>query len=339
MVVAVAADFRGKSVLVTGGTGFIGQHLVSSLLDRGANVTVLSRHGLNTPGAEKQRFNVANGDLTQPVTLAGICRGVNIVFHLAGHSHAMDQADDKNEDVNQRVTVNGTRALVELSLREGVGRFVFFSSVKAMGEGGDACLDETAESKPVTSYGRARLAAEMLVLEAVRRGMAATVLRLPMVYGPHCKGNLPRMIRSVASGRFPPLPDTGNKRSMVDVRDVVQAAILTATNPTAVGRTYIVTDGQVYTTRRIYEWICAVLGRSVPNWVIPLVLLRFAARTGDAIGRMSKWRFILDTDALEKLLGSAWYSSEKLSRELGYKPAYNLKDSLPEMVAEYRKSR
>ena len=335
----MTADLRGKNVLVTGGTGFIGQHLVNCLLDKGANVTVLSRHGLITPGTGKVRFNVVNGDLTQPATLAGVCRGVNIVFHLAGHSHALDQADDKNEDVNQRVTVNGTRALVELSLREDVERFIFFSSVKAMGEGGDTCLDETVESKPVTSYGSAKLAAETLVLEAVRRGMASTVLRLPMVYGPHCKGNLPRMIQGVACGRFPPLPDTGNKRSMVDVRDVVQAAMLAATYPSAVGKTYIVTDGQAYTTRRIYEWICVALARPVPRWVIPLVLLRFAAHIGDTIGRLSRRRFILDTDALDKLLGSAWYSSEKISRELGYKPAYMLKDSLPEMVAEFGKNR
>lgn len=339
MVVVVAADLRGKTVLVTGGTGFIGQHLVNFLLDKGANVTILSRHGLTTPGTEKQRFNVVNGDLTQPATLVGICRGVNIVFHLAGHSHALDQIDDKNEDVNQRVTVNGTRALVDLSLREGVERFIFFSSVKAMGEGGDTCFDETAERKPVTSYGRAKLEAEKLVLEADQRRMSSTVLRLTMVYGPHCKGNLPRMIQAVACNRFPPLPDTGNKRSMVDVRDVVQAAMLAATNPSAAGKVYIVTDAQTYSTRQIYEWICAALQRPVPRWTIPLSLLRFTARVGDRIGRLSGRRFALDTDSLDKLLGSAWYSSEKISRELGYKPAYTLKDSLPAMVAEYAKNR
>ena len=338
MAVVVGTDLRGKNILVTGGTGFIGQHLVNFLSDKGANVTVLSRHELITPGTEKMKFNVVNGDLTQPASLAGICRGVNIIFHLAGHSHALDQADDKNEDINQRVTVNGTRALVELSLREGIERFIFFSSVKAMGEGGDTCLDETAESKPVTSYGRAKLVAEMLVLEAVRRGMASTVLRLPMVYGPHCKGNLPRMIQGVACGRFPPLPDTGNKRSMVDVRDVVQAAILAATNSVATGKMYIVTDGQAYSTGQIYVWIRAALGRPIPRWVIPLSVLRFAAHIGDTIGHLCRRRFILDTDALDKLLGSAWYSSEKISRELGYKPAYTLKDSLPEMVTEYAKN-
>jgi len=161
---------------------------------------------------------------------------------------------------------------------------------------------------------------------------------LPMVYGPGCKGNLPRMIQAVARGRFPPLPETGNKRSMVDVRDVVQAALLAATNPVAADKIYIVTDGQVYSTRQIYEWTCDALQRLVPRWVMPFSLLRMVARVGTAIQSVTGRRFLLDTDALDKLTGSAWYSSEKISRELNYRPAYTLKDSLPEMVAELRRN-
>ena len=333
----MATDLSDANVLVTGGTGFIGQHLVNALLKKGAKVTVLSHHALTLGGTGKPTFNTVAGDLEHPATMEGICRGMNIVFHLAGHAHALDYPDGKGEDINQRVTVKGTRALVEQSLKGGVERFVFFSSVKAMGEGGETCLDETAECRPVTSYGKAKCEAEKLVLEAGRRGLSSTVLRLPMVYGHGCKGNLPRMIQAVSRGRFPTLPETGNKRSMVDVRDVVQAALLTATNPIAAGKVYIITDGQTYSTRQIYEWICAALQRSVPRREIPLTLLRLAARIGDMISRLSGRRFVLDTDALCKLLGSAWYSSEKISRELNYRPTHTLRSSLPEMVVKFRK--
>lgn len=331
----MSGDLHRKSVLVTGGTGFIGRHLVSALLKQGADVTVLSRHA---PPDSGLGYKVISGDLTRRASIAGICQGMDIVFHLGGYAHAVDQPDGKSEKTNWQVTVEGTRVLVEQSLKAGVSRFVFFSSVKAMGEGGETCLDETAECQPVTSYGKAKREAEKLVLELARRGLSSTVFRLPMVYGPGCKGNLPRMIHAVARGRFPPLPETGNKRSMVDVRDVVQAALLAAANPTAAGQVYIVTDGQAYSTRQIYVWICAALQRSVPRWAIPSSLLRFAARVGDVISRLSGRRFVLDTDALDKLIGSAWYSSEKISRELNYRPAYTLRDSLPEMVVEFKKS-
>jgi nucleoside-diphosphate-sugar epimerase len=260
-----------------------------------------------------------------------------MVFHLAGDAHAIDRVDDDNERLAWRATVEGTSALVDQSLRAGVSRFVYFSSVKAMGEGGKVCLDETAVNSPVTSYGKAKREAEKIVLDACQRGLAATVLRLPMVYGPGCKGNLPRMIQAIARGLFPPLPEIGNKRSMVDVRDVVEAALLVADNPVATGKIYVVTDGQAYTTRQMYEWICAEVGRPVSRWTIPISLLRFAAHAGDMIGRLRGRRFFLDTAALDKLTSSAWYSSDKISRELNYRPAHTLMSSMHEIVAEVRK--
>lgn len=326
-------DISRATVLVTGGTGFIGRHLVAALLQYGARVKVLSRR--RSPGGVRAYATVV-GDLSRPETLEGACRDVDIVFHLGGHAHADEQRDGKSEPLIRRINVDGTRALIERSLEAGVARFLFFSSVKAMGEGGEACLDETVDCRPVSAYGKAKRDAERLVLEAGGKGISATVLRLPMVYGPGGKGNLPRMIKAVEQGRFPPLPDTGNRRSMVDARDVVRAALLAAANPVAAGATYIVTDGQAYSTRQMYQWICEALQRPVPSWSIPLFLLRNAARVGDVVGRVSGRRAPLDSDALDKLIGSAWYSSGKISRELNYRPSITLKDALPDMVAEIK---
>lgn len=330
-----ALVFDRKRVLVTGGSGFIGRYLVSALLKNGADISVLSRH---YPVAGGNVQKIVMGDLTQPDTLKGICAGVDMIFHLGGYAHVVDQPDGKSAALNWRVTVEGTRFLLEEARRAGVHSFVYFSSVKAMGEGGEICLDETAESRPVTAYGKAKHEAEKLVLGATTADLATTVLRLPMVYGRGCKGNLPRMIQAVANSRFPPLPETGNRRSLVEVRDVVQAALLSATNAIAVGKVYIVTDNQIYSSHQIYRWICAALQIKVPRWTAPLPLLRLMARLGDKISHLSGRPFILDTDTLEKLIGSAWYSSEKIHRELNYRPIQTLENSLPEMIAEFRKN-
>jgi nucleoside-diphosphate-sugar epimerase len=327
--------FQGRSVLVTGGTGFIGRSLVNALLEQGASVNVLSRHIAST---ENPRCKAVMGDLTAPASLIGLCRKIDTVFHLGGYAHAVDDIDGKSEEMLWRVTVDGTRALIEKSRENNVRRFILVSSVKAMGEGGESCLDETADTTPVTSYGRAKYEAEKLVLDAGHEGMSSTILRLPMVYGPGCKGNLPRMIQAIARGRFPSLLETGNKRSMVDVRDVVQAALLAATSSAAAGEVYIVTDGQTYSTRQIYECICEALQLTVPRWTVPLPLLRIAARVGDIFGRMRGRRFMFDTSALDKLIGSACYSSSKITRDLGYQPSFTLKSSLPAIVAELHRN-
>jgi nucleoside-diphosphate-sugar epimerase len=232
--------------------------------------------------------------------------------------------------------VDGTRALITEAVRAGVRRVVFVSSVKAMGEGGSNCLDENAIPQPTTFYGRAKYDAELAVREAgEKHGMQVVVLRLPLIYGAGVKGNLRRMIEAVDRGHFPPIPEVGNKRSMVDVRDVVQALLLAAQDAEANGHVYIVTDGYMYSTRQIYEWINTALGRTVPRWTVPLVLLRTSAKLGDVAGRLGLPAPI-NSDALEKLLGSACYSSEKIQRDLGFRAVHCLRDVVPEMVAAYR---
>ena len=109
-----------------------------------------------------------------------------------------------------------------------------------------------------------------------------------------------------------------------------------AERPEAAGQIYIVTDGQDYSTRQIYEWICEALHRPVPGWHMPLSVLRILAHIGDLIGTLSGRRFVFDCDALEKLVSSACYSSSKIERELGYTPGHQLRDSLPGIIAHLK---
>jgi nucleoside-diphosphate-sugar epimerase len=327
-----------QGALITGGTGFIGGRLAVALLERGARVHVLTR--------EADRGNarwsdcdvvVVRADLSQPETLRDACRSVDTVFHLAGYAHADDANDAAASGIHHRVTVEGTKELLAEAVRSGVRRFIFTSSVKAMGEGTDLQLDERAWPTPKTAYGCAKLAAEELVLEAGQRhGMHSCVLRLPLVYGLGHLGNLARLIEAIDRGGFPPFPEVHNHRSMVHVDDVVQALLLAAEEPTANGRTYIVTDGQIRSTRQIYESICQALGRPVPNWHVPVSALRFGAWIGDALGAVTGKRMVLRSESLDKLLGSAWYSSEKIQHELGFAATRTLESALPEMVAEYQ---
>jgi len=139
-------------------------------------------------------------------------------------------------------------------------------------------------------------------------------------------------------GLFPPLPNVANDRSMVHVSDVVEAAMLAAYKQEANGQVYNVTDTCSYSAREIYELICKGLGKNVPNWHVPVSVLKIAARVGDVIGMVRDRRVLFDSDALDKLIGSAWYSSEKISRELGYRPSITFEEALPELIAWYRKS-
>lgn len=329
------------TILVTGASGFVGRHLIDSLTRQGdVRIRALVRsmptdalaNAWSTAGVQ-----IVTGDLTKPTSLAGLCDGVDTVFHLAGYAHADDSDAPGGGEIHRRTTVGGMRSLLDCAVPAGVRKVVFASSVKACGEGGSTMLSEDCTMPPQSEYGKARLAAENMLLEAARHhGLDTTILRFTLVYGRDNKGNVPRMIAAIDRGFFPPLPEVHNRRSMVHVDDVVQALRLVAQSPAARGQRYIVTDDSPCSTRQMFLWICQALGRRVPRWTVPVALLRVTALVGDIVGTVFPNAVPINSGTLEKLLGSAWYSSAKIRNEIGFCPTRTLTDSIPEMVQAYR---
>ncbi len=321
--------------LVTGVSGFIGRHLVERLVHDGHMIRALMHMSQPEPDWSG-RVEVVRGDVRDPLAMKTAAAGCEMVFHLAGKAHALDEVKG-DEKMYRAINTDGTRHVLEGAVAGGAKALVLFSSVKVMGEGGSRCLDESFDGSPETPYGRSKLEAERVALEVGRQtGLHVCCLRLPLVYGIGNKGNLYRMIAAMDRGLFPPWPPLENRRSLVHVSNVIQAALLAATSPAAAGRCYVVTDARPYSIRELYERIYVALGRPIPRWHVPLGVLRMLGVAGDVIGRIRGKRFIFDSDALTKLVGSAWYSSQRISRELGYRPLVSLESALPDIIAWYR---
>lgn len=307
----------GGTALVTGAAGFIGRRLQHS----GERALVRRPSGLT---------NEFVGDLLDPESLVAACEGVEGVYHCAGYAHAFTSSD---ADAHWRINFEGTRNLLQAAGEAGVRRFVFLSSVKAMAEPGDVCVNEDWPGEPDTPYGRAKRAAEAAVLEAgAKYGMHVASLRLAMVYGRGGRGNLERMARGIRAGWFPPLPDTGNRRSLVHVDDVVAAMRLVAQAPAANGRTYIVADPKAYSGREIYDAIRAAVGRAPARWRVPAALLRSGGWLGDGLGKLAGRTLPLNSEVTERLLGSACYSPARIERELGWHAGIGLDAGVREML-------
>ncbi len=257
---------------------------------------------------------------------------MSVVYHCAGYAHTGRTDSAAEADRHWRVNALGTRNLAEAAGQAGVARFVFLSTVKAVGDPGADCVDESWDAPPTTPYGRAKRQAEQWLVEASERyGMQVVTLRPAMVYGAEGRGNLPRMIEAIRRGRFPPLPWVRNRRSMVHVEDVVQAALLAAYRPEANGRTYILTDGVDYSTGELYRAIRDALALRPARWQFPPTLLRVLGRAGDVL-RIAGLAVPLDTGVVVRLLGSECYRSDRIQREIGYRPSRTLWAALPEIV-------
>ena len=309
--------------LITGASGFIGRRLAADLAGRGASVRCMT---------QQPEAGACVADLSDLPALRLACTGIERVFHCAGYAHAFSASSADEAKRHWQVNCEGTRNLLEAAGEAGVRKFIFLSSVKAMAEPGDACADEDFPGEPQTAYGQAKRAAEQAVLEAGRRyDMQVVNLRLAMVYGRGGRGNLERMGRMVARGLFPPLPETGNRRSLVHVGDVVAAMRRVADDARADDRTYIVASSESPSGRGLYDAMRMALKLPPCNWAVPAKALRAAARIGDGIGRLAGKRMPLDSEALDRLVGSAWYSSARIERELGWRAEIGLAEGLAEM--------
>jgi nucleoside-diphosphate-sugar epimerase len=143
------------------------------------------------------------------------------------------------------------------------------------------------------------------------------------------------MLEAVAGGRFPPLPELHNRRSMVSVSDLAEAAWLAMSSDTANGRTYIVADGVDYSTRALYLAICNALGKRPPSWCLPLWLLVVGARAGDLVMRTTGKALPLSSSALDRICGWACYRADRLRSELGWEPHEDFYGTVAAMVAPH----
>lgn len=312
--------------LISGSSGFIGQKLSKVLQADGLPCRLLSRKAVSDS-------SIVCGNLNDRKSLSAACVGVDTLFHCAGYAHAFSSLSGDDSAKHWAVNFEGTRNLVEAAGQAGVKRFVFLSSVKAMAEPGEICVDESFHGKPETAYGQSKLAAEQAVLEAGQRyGMHVVNLRLAMVYGAGGRGNLERMGRLVKRGIFPPLPETANHRSLVHVDDVLSAMRLVADDDRANGRTYIIAGPEAPSGRGLFDALRQTQGMSPCGWSVPASVLGVMAKLGDGLEKLAGRRLPLDSEVVDRLLKSAWYSPARIEHELGWKARVLLMDGLSEML-------
>lgn len=308
-----------ERALVTGAAGFVGRWLCRDLRERGVWVRALDLAQQPGPWDEFHQC-----DLRRPAGIGSAVAGVDTVFHLAGLAHSALQGAHATAAYRE-LNVDATRHLVAAADQAAVARLVMMSSVKALGEGEHGPVDDDTPANPTTDYGRSKLEAERIVLDSAgRKGRHAAVIRSALVYGPGVKGNLRAMCEAVAAGRFPPLAETGNRRSLIDVRDVVAALWLVASRPEACGKAYIVTDGQDYSTRRILDAMRQALGLGSPRLALGPRTLKPLAILGDAVARATRRPAPYDSGRHTRLFGSAEYRGPAIARDLGFTPRFTL---------------
>lgn len=325
------------SVLLTGATGFLGSYVAREAIARGIKPIAMARESSDVSVIDGLHLPIVKADLTYPASLLEATAGIETVIHLAAYYtfHGKVELYDK-------ITVEGTRHLLEACVKNGVKRVIYCSSTEAIGPVANPPGDEDSPPNPQYEYGRSKLKAEEIVKEYGRKGLDYTILRPSGLYGP---GNVDDVsfwfITSFAKNSLATRFIVGSGKSLVQfthVKDAAKAFMLALERPEkASGQTYIIADTRGHSYAEIYGMLAGICGRTAPSLHVPPLLAKAMIAPVEALNRIrGKESFMWHVSTVDSVTNDRCYSSAKAERDLGYTAQYDLEVGLKETVEWYR---
>lgn len=329
------------TVLITGVTGFVGQHLLERLLAEGYSCRCLVR-SLSIPGGLRQfeKVEYVQGDITRPDTLKGIGEGVDFVIHLAamGHVSAIsEEAFRAFVDIN----VNGTSNLIEalLPYKSSIKRFIHFSSTAAMGLIKTSLVDENTPCQPASPYQKSKYESELVALSFWEKdNFPVVVFRPCMVYGPGGQGEFLKMVRLMKKGFFPKVGRGQNLTPAVYVSDLVDATVK-ALEKSIPGETYLITSNTSFCLDDIRNTVVAELGVNPIYPYVPALMALFGAKLIEIVSQLMNKQPIVTYKNMDSTITDRFFDISKAKRELGYDPKVTLQEGISKTIRWYKREK
>ena len=341
-----------RIAFVTGGTGFVGSHLVEELLRRGyGEVRCLVRS--DRKWLKGLPVVPVQGTLADRKNLEDAVRGATHVYHVAGLTRAQNEADLIASNVSG--TVNLLRA-VERAAPD-VEHVQITSSLAVVGLSDEAVADEQTEMNPISAYGRSKAQMERALrgkgldtlgesgksndaVESVdwTRRLPLSIVRPPAVYGPR-ESDIYTFFKTVQSGVCP-IIGSGRRPeiSLVHVSDLVAGMIDLAESGPESGEVFFVGSEVFYSWAEIQAATTAALGRSALTIRVPPAVVPFIGRASEAWGRLSRSFPPLNREKADEILRACKMCSvEKVMRATGYRQKISLETGIRDTIEWYRR--
>jgi nucleoside-diphosphate-sugar epimerase len=322
-------------VLITGGGGFIGSHLVEDQLRRGRRVRTLDldlsplRQWRDHPQLELIQGNICNLDLVRQALA-----GVDLVFHLASAHLSITTSEREYWEVN----VKATEDLVHLCRTTGVKRVIYCSSVGIYGEIKHPPATEESACHPDLIYEKTKLAGEQAISRVHQQtGYPVAIARPVWVYGPRCPRTA-KLFRAVRKRNFIIVGNGQTWRHCVYVSDLIAGLNLCAQRDEAIGQTFIIGDDSAITVQRLVEEIATVMNVP-PPWIrVPLGVMVPVCMLSEALFRLRGKEPPLSKRSLKFFTNNTSFDITKAKTLLQYAPQVTLNDGLRRTYDYFRQA-
>lgn len=321
-----------RGALITGATGFVGSHLIEALSAAGAGrrLKALVRPHSDTALLERLAVERIVGDLADREALSRAVADVEVVFHLAGATTALNGAG------YAKTNVEGTRALCNAVAGAAAppSRLVYLSSYAACGpavEGRARKIDDSPA--PLTAYGRTKLEGERLVRGLTAQGVDVVVLRSPAVYGPRDRALLP-FFRLVKLGIAPVLGGSERRLHVIFAPDLARALARAADAAPGI---YAVAEPVAHRWRDLVAAIGRAMQKTPVEVPVPATLLYTAAHVSETLASLRRRAVLFNREKANEMLASAWVCElDAVSSLLAPQGATPLETGIAKTVEWYR---
>lgn len=308
-------------ILVTGGTGFIGRHLIESLKKERHEITVYAIDPLQI-----ENVNVVIGDIRDEKNLKETFEKVrpDLVFHLAA---IVSYSAPK--ELMYSVNVEGTKNVLDKCLKYD-SKMVFTSSVSVIGRFKGIANEETP-CKPFSTYGKTKLEAEKLVIKAYQENeLPVSIIRPAPAYG-EGSPQYRVLIPLIAKGKLPIIGSGETTTHQIYVKNLIDALLLLAYEKKTEGEIFIVADEETITLKELYYFILDYLGIKRKVKHVPVSLAKMTVLFSEIKAKLTGKRPKISREFLETILTHRYYDISKI-KNLGYKPRYTLKEGMARTI-------
>jgi len=317
--------------LVTGGSGFLGSHLVEALVARGEEVRALVRPTSRTAHLANLDVELAYGDLGDAECLKAAARGVQRIYHCAALA-----ADWGTWEAFRAANGTGVRNLLETAVAAGVSKFVHVSTTDVYGHP-DYPADESAPYRlRGWPYSDTKIEGERLVWAYHREhGLPVTVVRPVNIYGPRSTTFVVEIVELLKSGSMIHVGDGRKPAGLGYVTNVVDVLLRAADSEKSTGQAYNASDGSDVTWRQYVDRLAHIVGVPRPRLVIPRRLAYMAGWAMEKIyGALRLRSRPLLTRMVAELFGTdQGFPIDKARRELGYEPQVDFDEGMRRVEA------